>query len=317
VVLAFRAGWIFRHHRRLTALGPWLMELAPFLAIAAALTLFRLVYYGSPLPNTYDLKMGGWPLVPRLENGWKFVGPFLDTSRYLALPALGSLAFQRDGRRLLLICFAAAVLATQVWVGGDAWRYWRLLVPAVVVCIVLSVDALGALLRWLLGTERKALVVGFALACSAAGLWPANHPFFDELRLKVPPYMVYLNRRSVKVALKLRRYVEPPGSVAVMAAGAVPYYSGLRGVDVLGKSDRHVARLPPRGVGQTITPGHNKFDLHYSIGELRPDAIYDALAWARHEPGIFEIVTRSYVSRDVFWFRRDSPHVDWSRLPPR
>jgi hypothetical protein len=102
-----------------------------------------------------------------------------------------------------------------------------------------------------------------------------------------------------------------------MAAGTVPYYSGLRGVDVLGKSDRHVARLPPRGVGQTITPGHNKFDLQYSIGELRPDVIYDALAWARYEPGVFEMVSRQYTPAASFWFRRDSPHVRWSRLPAR
>jgi hypothetical protein len=317
VILIFRAGCVLRHHRRWSALRPWLVEVAPFAAIVAALTLFRLVYYGALLPNTYDLKMGGWPLAPRLENGWRFVGPFLDASRYLLLGAIASVTFHRDRARLLLLGFAASVFAVQVWVGGDAWRYWRLLVPAVVICIVLSVDAAATLMRWLVGDERKALVASVALACSVGALWVANRPFWNEIRLDVPPYMVHLNRRSVKVALELSRYVEPQGSVAVMAAGTVPYYSGLRGVDVLGKSDRHVARLPPRGVGKTITPGHNKFDLRYSLGELRPDTIYDALAWARHEPGIIEMVSREYVPAASFWFRRDSPHVRWNRLPAR
>jgi arabinofuranosyltransferase len=317
VILAFRAGWILKQQGRPSALRPWLVEVAPFVVIAAALTLFRLVYYGALLPNTYDLKMGGWPLAPRLENGWKFVGPFLDGSRYLLLGAVASVAFHRDRARLLLLAFAGSVVALQIWVGGDAWRYWRLLVPAVVLCIVLSVDAAATLMRWLVGSARQALVASFALACSGGALWLANRPFFSELRLEVPPYMVYLNRRSVKVALELSRYVDPQGSVAVMAAGTVPYYSGLRGVDVLGKSDRHVARLPPRGVGTTITPGHNKFDLNYSIGELRPDVIYDALAWARHEPGVFERVSRQYAPAGSFWFRRDSPHVRWSQLPAR
>ena len=76
--------------------------------------------------------------------------------------------------------------------------------------------------------------------------------------------------------------VELPSSASVTAqpaAGTVPYYSGLRGVDVLGKSDRTIARLRGLGVddGSTITPGHNKLDLHYSIEKLRPDAIYDAV----------------------------------------
>jgi hypothetical protein len=314
-ILAFRAVWILQRHRRLAALQPWLAELVPFVGIAAGLTLFRLAYYDALLPNTYELKMGGWPLGPRLANGWRFVGPFLDTSRYLLLLALGSLVFHRDARRLLLLCFAASVIAVQIWVGGDAWSYWRLLAPGVVALIVLAVDCASSLMRWLLRSQRPWPTLGFALACSAGALWVANGPFIRELRLEIPAYGVHLNRRAVKTGLTLSHYARPEASVAVMAAGTLPYYSGLRGVDVLGKSDRHVARLPPRGVGTTITPGHNKYDLSYSIERLRPDVIYDGLAWARDAPGIFDFVLPNYVAAGAFWFRRDSPFVYWERLP--
>ncbi|HWO09141.1 MAG TPA: hypothetical protein VNN80_06665 [Polyangiaceae bacterium] len=316
-ILAFRATWILHAHRRLRALQPWLVELAPFIAILVGLTLFRVAYYGSPLPNTYDLKMGGWPLGPRLENGWKFVRPFWDRSRYLILLALCSVAFRRDARRLLLSCFAVCVIAAQIWVGGDAWTHWRLLAPGVVALIVLALDGVGAVLRLLVKPERRWLVLGVSLACTAGALWTADQPFMSELRLQIPPYRFYLNRRSVKTGLELSRYATPEASVAVMAAGTVPYYSGLRGVDVLGKSDRHIARLPPRGVGKTITPGHNKYDLHYSIETLRPDVIYDGLAWARDEPAILTFVERNYVAAGSFWFRRDSPNVHWNVLPSR
>jgi len=101
-----------------------------------------------------------------------------------------------------------------------------------------------------------------------------------------------------------------------MAAGAMPYYSGLRGVDVLGKTDRHIARLDRAPAPcESVTPGHNKYDLHYSIGKLRPDVIYDGLTRARYQPGIFEFVKQHYVQRGSFWFRRDSRHVHWDRLP--
>src|SRR4029079_10265999 len=123
--------------------------------------------------------------------------------------------------------------------------------------------------------ERPGLGVGFAVACSAVALWAADQPFFDEIRMAAPAYTVAFNRETVAAAIELSRYADPRGSVAVASAGTVPYYSGLRGVDVLGKSDRIIAHLRPyAGIGgDTVTPGHSKYDLHYSIEKLRPDAI--------------------------------------------
>ncbi len=56
----------------------------------------------------------------------------------------------------------------------------------------------------------------------------------------------------------------PPGlRIAVAAAGATPYFSRRPTEDLLGKNDRHVAKLPPRGV---FSPGHDKWDYRYSLG---------------------------------------------------
>jgi hypothetical protein len=262
--------------------------------------------------------MAGWPLAWRLRNGARFVGPFLSTSRYLLLLALGSLLLRRDARRVLLIGFAGCVIAGQIWVGGDAWPYWRMLVPGVVALIVLAADGATALGRRALGSERWWLHAGCGLAAMTLAIDTADRPFLAELRLQVPAYMVNLNRATVPAGLELARYADPQGSVAVAAAGAVPYYSGLRGVDVLGKSDRHIALLPGDGsYGDTVTPGHNKYHLHYSIEQLRPDAIYDAVSLSRR-PGndVFEFVRRNYVQRGSFWLRRDSLHVHWDRIDP-
>jgi arabinofuranosyltransferase len=318
MIVIFRAAWILSRHRRLGALRPWLVEVAVFAGTVGALTLFRWVYYGSPVPNTYQLKMGGWPLPNRLRNGWKFVVPFLETSRYLLLFALCSVVFHRDRRRLLLFCFAVCVIACQIWVGGDAWSYWRMLVPGVVALIVLAVDGGSYLVRWVVRPERRWLIPGLSLACPVWALWVADEPFLDELRMKIAAYQVGLNQSTVQAGLQLSHYADPKASVAVFAAGALPYYSGLRGVDALGKSDRTIARLPGLGFlsGATVTPGHNKFDLHYSIEKLRPDAIYDAVSWGRYDRAFIQFVMRNYVARGPFWLRRDSPHVHWDRLPP-
>jgi len=320
---ALPAAWILvfrgiQSSRQQRALRPWLLDAALFAGMLAGVTLFRWLYYGSPLPNTYQLKMAGWPLAWRLRNGAHFVAPFLSTSRYLLLFALCSLLFQRDARRVLLLGFAICVVAGQVWVGGDAWPYWRMLVPGVAALTVLAVDGAAALGNWALRNQHWWLGSSCSVAAATAAIYAADQPFLAELRLQVPAYMVNLNRATVAAGLELAHYADPEGSVAVAAAGAVPYYSGLRGVDVLGKSDRHIALLPGDGsYGDTVTPGHNKYDLHYSIEQLRPDAIFDAVSLSRR-PGndVFEFVQRNYVQRGSFWLRRDSPHVHWDRSDP-
>jgi len=175
------------------------------------------------------------------------------------------------------------------------------------------------LVRSMVRLQRQPVTFALTAACVAGGLWVADQQFMAELGLETPAYTVAFNRAAVEAGIELSRYVDPKGSVAVAAAGTVPYYSGIRGVDVLGKSDRYIARLPGRGFGgQRVTPGHNKYDLHYSIEKLRPDAIYDALAWSRHHDGndVFPFVQEHYVQRGSFWLRRDSPFVHWDRTPP-
>src|SRR5262249_39986757 len=161
---------------------------AVFAAVVGGLTLFRFVYYGSPVPNTYQLKMAGWPLLPRLRHGWRFVLPFLDASRTLTLLALGSVALQRDGRRLLLLCFAGSVFACQIWGGGDAWSYWRMLVPAAIALIVLAAGAISYLAGLVARAGRRSLTLAFSLAGGVCVLWAADQPFLGELRMETPAY---------------------------------------------------------------------------------------------------------------------------------
>jgi hypothetical protein len=62
--------------------------------------------------------------------------------------------------------------------------------------------------------------------------------------------------------------------VAVVWAGAIPYFSRRPSIDLFGKSDPAIAHLPPR---RSFLPGHDKWDFAYSIGKLRPELV--VLAW--------------------------------------
>jgi hypothetical protein len=71
--------------------------------------------------------------------------------------------------------------------------------------------------------------------------------------------------------LDLKRVTATDAVIATVWAGAPAYYSQRRMIDLLGKSDREIASLQPRG---KIYPGHNKWDYQYSIGINRPDIVF-------------------------------------------
>jgi hypothetical protein len=73
-----------------------------------------------------------------------------------------------------------------------------------------------------------------------------------------------------RTGLALRSALDPRASVAVFAAGAIPYFSHARSIDLLGKNDPVIARLPSH---LPFFPGHAKWDYAYSIGRLRPDVV--------------------------------------------
>jgi hypothetical protein len=71
--------------------------------------------------------------------------------------------------------------------------------------------------------------------------------------------------------LLIRDATNAKTSVAVFFAGNGPYFSEREGIDLLGKNDAHIARLP--SATDPFIPGHSKFDNEYSINRLRPDVV--------------------------------------------
>ena len=112
----------------------------------AAVTGFRLAYYGDPLPNTYYLKATGVALGARVDRGRFFLqrialvnlGPYL----VFALGALLAMVRHRDRRLLLIVAMVLSQGAYSVWAGGDAWedigfanRYLSTVAPLLMVAV--------------------------------------------------------------------------------------------------------------------------------------------------------------------------------------
>jgi len=256
------------------------------LALAALLVIghavWRWSYYGAWLPNTYPLKMTGIGLGERLSNGVVFTSLFVrEVAPVIALALVAWLA--RPGRIAQLLGGPFLVLlAYQVWIGGDGWPYWRFLAPAMPLLGVLAaaggaraaVAAAAAA-----GKRAQPRVIAAWIGLAAAAFVSANARFAGEIAGVEPPFQADRNKDSVQRALALSRVLRPEATIAVFYAGAVPYLTGMRAIDVLGKMDPYVSHLPQtvgpalHAFGMSTLPGHNKFDLVHSIEDTQPDYV--------------------------------------------
>lgn len=296
------------------------------LATLALLTSARLIYFHDLLPNTYYLKLTGYPTGLRVIRGaWALVGSVLRSNGLLALVPIGALLIARENARRALMVVVAPFLAQcaySVWVGGDAWedaipcnRYLAIATPGLLVAAAWTVTVVAGRLdpRGRLGPVPA---TGLALAALLA-----IAPFRATLLLDPLPGM-QKNQDLVIRALAVRAMTQPGATVAATGIGTIGYYSERSVVDLLGKCDRHIARLPMhRAVGQNpltyFFPGHLKWDYRYSLGVLKPDIVCqlwenpaDAAPYLRDYVVLRAAVDRSAVQMAA---RRGSERVRWPR----
>lgn len=279
---------------------------------AAVLFATRRAVFGEWLPNTYWLKLTGWPLSDRIGAGLE---------RNLAiLPALAGawVAFLRPGARralgqavrpaLALLSTATLCVLYSIHNGGDSWTlrlgFDRFSAPGgALLAIALALYVLKA------GSTRAGRAAS-ATAAIAIALSPA---LLDPSL----PYLVRLaNGRFVateKTYIGYGRALEacslPGARILTGAAGAIVYFSHRGGSDFLGKCDPWVARQPVNR--PDMTSGHNK---RYAPEVLRRDRP----EFSREPPP--SDLAGEYRECDMrghrVWVRRDSPNALWERLKP-
>jgi hypothetical protein len=133
------------------------------------------------------------------------------------------------------------------------------------------------------------------------------------------PLFIQANRDYVPMAHAIRAISDKDATIAVVSAGAIPYFSERISLDLLGKSDRVIAReqmhIPDNIDLLDFRPGHMKWNYAYSIGELQPDIVVQL--WKESE------IAQSYLEQDYslisangypMYVRNGSSHIHWSGL---
>ncbi len=258
-----------------------LLALAPVVASEV----FRLLYYGEPLPNTAYLKAMNWD--GKYVAGWRYVSGF---ARAYALPcilAAVGLGLSGSRTRLVLGCVLLLYAAYVVYVGGDMFPSYRFFVPIIPVLAALAFVAVQDLPT----PAVHRLVIG-ALCLLSVPLLVWAYP-----TLLLPSSM---ESGNAKIGLYLKENTPPDAVVADSWAGSVFYFSRRTGVDLLGKMDPYIARQAPASNG--MLPGHNKFDYSYSLDERRPDYVVSSFLLPVTEEDMLEMSTGDYAYIGQLYF---------------
>ena len=242
---------------------------APAALAVGAQLVGRLAYYGDTVPNTAHVKAefdpAAWPA------GFAYVGAAIAAHPgAFAVAALAAVALWRTpARRPLLAALALPALAWLLYlasVGGDHFPCRRLLHGALAPLAVLVAVAArrGAPFASAVGI---AALLGVAANLSVARTDAQSH----ELRAETWEWQ----GREVGRALAAAFPSEQP-LLAVDAAGALPFYSGLPCLDLLGLCDRTIATTPlPAWLATTLAgtpkpPGHLRGNGRYVL-DRAPD----------------------------------------------
>ena len=276
----------------------WIWPLGLIVATTAGYELFRLAYFGDWLPNTYYLKLTGTSLPVRILRGIlvteRFFAPLWIPLTVLAVWLIPTV--KREHKVRLPVAIVLLYFAYNIYIGGDAWENGvaanRFIAPVMpLVFVLLNYLFNKAVACWQENRSEKiddrtvfyahagftVIVLYFFL-----GFWgnDESEKIWRKLVIADRPFCVGADNRIVAGAKSLTRYVKPGSVIAVQWAGTTGFFTDYKLVDVLGYSEKRIARKigQPFALDDAIhfRPGHTKFDPVYVMRNYKPDAIFRA-----------------------------------------
>jgi len=224
---------------------------ATFLAATAGFEVWRLAYYGAPFPNTFYAKVA-LGLDP-LRTGFPYTGTFL--LRFTPVLLFIPLAARRRREFYVWGALALVFLVYVTAVGGDIKstdRFYLPIVPLALIALAAAAADISAAVTW--APRWTKALVGVALVGTHVLGFVPGFQFAKDYR--------YPHDLHVAAGKWLAANAPPGATLATSAAGIIPYYSGLPTIDILGLTDRHVAR---EGRRTATLPGHGLSDAEYVL----------------------------------------------------
>ncbi len=245
-------GWLLTHRNRRPR--DYIALLLPFLLIVAPWLIWKQTYYGTLVPNSFNAKVRD---LTGFGFGLYYV--YLFVIYYTLIPFLlvviwrGRTFVRRNRAAGYLAVFALIWTAYVISVGGDfmEFRFLAPVIPFIMIAII-------AALREFIPDRRILAAVIVALCLGTVNNFSYMSSRFYSYRVeRVEGLRGHLYSPSENWVAIGRRLHDLFGgtdvTLALGAAGAIPYYSGLPSVDFMGLTDK---TIPEIGEPFSSMPGH-------------------------------------------------------------
>ncbi len=236
-----------------------------FLLLPLTHLMFRLDYYGLPLPNTFYAKLGG--NIPDLfSSGLPYLSGFLTSGGIVLVIPTMLVLFYRRALNWIVITLLLQVIFQFVYVvriGGDYLSFHRFLVPVIPAMAVLA--AVG--LTHVLNRASMQYLAVLLLVCLQTVI------AYNSYGASIFSALAHSRQEREQVAAWLQKNVATDAVLATNAAGVIPYRTKLLTIDMLGLNDRHIASTEYKSDHDGVTfIGHHKHDGIY-VCNRAPDVV--------------------------------------------
>ena len=257
--------------------------LIPFIIMYGIYSYWRFYYFGYIFPNTYYAKTGGG--IHQILRGLNYFSGFFLYTIWPVL-ALIVLPFCREVRTsvLYLLLLILSYLGYVILIGGDFLGMFRFFVPLLPLMAITAQEGFIALVQVIfklishpfmkkVAATICLLALIFLIAKSARLSFDS-----DESRL-IRFHQIVVNDQTA-VGKWLRKNALPHESIAVIAIGAISYYSELTSIDRLGLTDSYIAHTEMEHMGKGLA-GHEKRNFGYILSR-KPTYFFGPLAVPLH-----------------------------------
>jgi len=214
-----------------------------FFAIYVFLILLRYWYYSDILPNTFYAKPSG----TFIEQGYNalfsnFTNALLSGS-FLLIPVLFFFVKKNYLNKYLyplLFCIGQLIFMSYT---GDWMALGRFFLPILPIVLILFFSLLSLLRNHLQGINLK-LVWKF-LYITVIAILAGLNLFQTQKTLKnkdIYPYLVMNSSQLTQVGKWLKQKFPPETVIALRRQGAIPYFSKMKSIDILGLTEKEIAR---------------------------------------------------------------------------
>ena len=269
--------WYRRKNKQHISLFQLISYAAIYICIVGSFFLWRYIYYGFWLPNTYYAKIGGGVNMSIIESGIGYVWSFSLMTYLIGMLPLVLLirSFRKEVKFIYFISFTCTYFLAVIYEGGDHLAMFRFCIPVIPVVAILYQELWvyvieDRLLKRYPSFSRFQGVSLFMVFVFITGLSSSllisrassRHGLTEYERSKLE---VKLTKQWAAFGRWLKKNTKGDEKIALITAGAIPFYSELYAIDMVGLTDTHIAHMSIElGKGYA---GHEKFDNEYVLSQ--------------------------------------------------